>query len=123
MPTLLIIEDVASVRFYHQTVLSRAGYQCLCAGNTTEAEAHLNTTPIDAIVLDRGLPGESGDAFLHRLRADPARQAIPVVVITTEIPEFCVAGVTYLPKPLTPKKLTEAVQHLISKPCVPNSAT
>ncbi len=113
MPTLLIIEDVASVRFYHQTVLSRAGYQCLCAGNTTEADRHLKATPIHGIILDRGLPGESGDAFLHRLRADPAFQAIPVVIITTEVPTDLVGDISYLPKPLAPKNLIEAVTKLI----------
>jgi two-component system phosphate regulon response regulator PhoB len=41
--------------------------------------------PPDLLLLDgRGLPGDSGWAFLERLKADPRTAPIPVVILTGE---------------------------------------
>lgn len=110
---ILVVDDVASVRFYHTSVLRRAGLTCHSAGSIAEAEQILRAHPVRVLVLDRGLPGESGDEFLERLRADAAYAGLLVIVITTELPAAPRADTRYLRKPLSPGQFIDAVRRLL----------
>lgn len=53
------------------------------AADAPAAEAHLRgLLPVDVLLLDAGLPGEDGPAFVRRLRADPDLAALTIVFLT-----------------------------------------
>jgi CheY-like chemotaxis protein len=70
------------------------------------------------VLLDLKLPKVDGIEVLQQIKADPATQAIPVVVLTSSQEEADLArtyrlGVnSYIVKPLDLEKFTEAVRQL-----------
>ncbi len=120
-PTILIIDDFASVRLYHTSFLKRKGYHCLGAVDGEEALAKLRENHVDLILLDLVMPGMNGDSFMARLAADARLDALPVLVITSEL-ELAQAlfgggsrPVSVLAKPVMPDALLQSVQQLLAR--------
>ncbi len=73
---------------------------------------------IDLVMLDIGLPGDSGFAFLEKIRADPAFRRIPVIMCTGSAHDVdrryatLLGVVGYLPKPLKVEALRAVVEQL-----------
>jgi CheY-like chemotaxis protein len=117
MKSILVVDDFASVRFYHASLLRRGGYHPLSASNGESALALLASEPVDLIVLDLLMPGMSGAELVHRLRTTPRHAQLPVLVITSEVDHeqlrllrrdpYC----TIVTKPVLPATLLAAVQH------------
>lgn len=77
---VLVAEDDAALRAQLCTALAEAGYVVDAVDNGTDA-LHLGSTePLDAVVLDLGLPGKDGLAILREWRSRGI--ALPVVVLT-----------------------------------------
>lgn len=77
---LLVVEDDAALREQLRTALTEAGYVVDVATNGVDA-AHLGAVePLDAVVLDLGLPDRDGLSVLRAWRASGIR--LPVVVLT-----------------------------------------
>lgn len=77
---VLIAEDDAALRGQLRAALEEAGYAVDAVDNGTDA-AHFGIhEPLDAAVLDLGLPGKDGLAVLREWRAAGIR--LPVVVLT-----------------------------------------
>ena len=72
----------------------------------------------DLVLLDIGLPGESGFGLLEKIRADPAFRRIPVIMCTGSAQAVdrhyatLLGVVGYLPKPLAPDALRGIVEQL-----------
>lgn len=79
-PTLLIVDDEASVRDLLAVILARAGYVALCAGDGLEAVEQLRRHQVDLVLTDIYMPGQDGLFVLRR--ANDLR--IGVVVFTAE---------------------------------------
>lgn len=120
MKTVLIVDDVESVRFFHKLLVTQAGYQTLTAATGAQALALIDAAPVDLVVLDLMMPGMSGLEFLQELRRRPTGARVPVLVISSERPPEGVAGPNtsgpcdYLQKPLTPARLLEAIHRLLA---------
>jgi len=82
-PTLLTVDDSPTVR----TIVHRAlrGYDCvvLDAGNGAEGLVVAGRGRPDLILLDVTMPVMDGITMLSRLKADPALQGIPVLMLTS----------------------------------------
>jgi len=68
--TILLVEDEESVRLLSRTLLERSGYTVIEAEHPTEAfeKASRSRRPIDLLVTDVMLPGESGPQLFERVR-------------------------------------------------------
>jgi len=72
----------------------------------------------DLILLDIGLPGESGFSLLEKIRADPAFRRIPVIMSTGSAHEVdrryarLLGVVGYMLKPLAPEALRDVMERL-----------
>lgn len=90
---ILIADDESD----HVTVLSRfmegEGYVCVTAQNGVEALERICNAQPDLILLDINMPDNDGLTVLREIRANPATQHIPVIVLsaswdsTAEFPE------------------------------------
>lgn len=118
--TVLVVDDFASVRFYHANLLRQAGYRSIDARDGFEAFEKLRQQKIDLILLDMVMPKMSGDEFIDKIRAMPEYSKIPLLVITSEavgdkIKEASGDGpLGFAMKPVVPGPLLEAVRKLIS---------
>ncbi len=77
---MLVVEDDAAIADAVCASLARAGHVVDHLANGQAALKALQEHPFSLVVLDLGLPGESGDEVLRRLRA--TRDGVPVLVIT-----------------------------------------
>ncbi|MCJ7629405.1 MAG: response regulator, partial [Longimicrobiales bacterium] len=80
--TVLVVEDEAGTQELFKNHLEEAGLQVTLAGNGEEAERALERQAPDLILLDLVMPVMDGTAFLQRLREDPARAEIPIIICT-----------------------------------------
>jgi len=118
--TVLVVDDFASVRFYHANLLRQAGYSSLDARDGSEAFEKLRQQRVDLILLDMIMPKMSGEEFIRRLRNMPEFVRIPLLVITSEsigdkIRQFAGEGpLGFALKPVVPSTLLEAVRKLLA---------
>jgi class 3 adenylate cyclase/CheY-like chemotaxis protein len=79
---VLAVDDQAPNLRLLDAVLSPRGYRMLTAGSGAEALALLDTHDVDLVLLDVLMPGMDGYEVCRRIRANPATQFLPVVMIT-----------------------------------------
>ena len=83
METILLVEDSKFLRVATERILTKAGYQVICAGDGDEALALAGSRLPDLIVLDMLLPKLSGPEVLRSLKKKDLTAHIPVVVLSS----------------------------------------
>src|SRR5262245_12645887 len=87
--TVMVVDDEPSAHAVLEPHL-RDQFRTISAYNATQALALAQSTRIDAIVLDIGLPEGVGYQFIPQLRANGAQ-----VLVHTAYPSLAVAGHSY----------------------------
>ena len=83
MPTILIVEDEASIRKLVAVNLSARGYDVIAVASAEEGLIQLPAHPIALILLDIKLPGMRGWEFLTAMAGNPRiAPKIPVIIMT-----------------------------------------
>ncbi len=82
MPRILIVDDEEEILLGLSSLLSRGGWEVLTATNVEEALSILKTQPIDIIVTDIRMPGESGLNLIQYIKSE--RKDLKTVVITAK---------------------------------------
>ncbi len=80
---VLLVEDSKFLRIANERALNKAGFQVCTAADGEEALRVANDKLPDIILLDMLLPKLSGPEVLKALKANPATQSIPVIVLTS----------------------------------------
>jgi two-component system, OmpR family, phosphate regulon response regulator PhoB len=83
METILLVEDSKFLRVATERILTKAGYQVICAGDGDEALVLAGSRLPDLIVLDMLLPKLSGPEVLRSLKKNDLTAHIPVVVLSS----------------------------------------
>jgi len=83
MAMILLVEDSKFLRVATERILTRAGYQVICAGDGDEALVQAGSSLPDLIVLDMLLPKLSGPEVLRSLKKNDLTAHIPVVVLSS----------------------------------------
>ncbi|MGE0488210.1 MAG: response regulator [Vulcanimicrobiota bacterium] len=91
--SLLVIDDSLTTRMLQQSILESAGYKVDLANSAEQGLEKLQERPYDLILVDVEMPGIDGFTFVERIRADPALQAIPAILVTSrDAPEDKLRG-------------------------------
>ena len=115
---VLVVDDAATVRLYHNSLLSEAGFEVSEAANGLEAVEASLSTEFDLYVVDVNMPKMNGYACVEALRSDTVGTAAPVVMISTEdrpgdADRAYQAGANlYLVKPVTGDRLVRVATML-----------
>ncbi len=80
--TVLVVEDDRDTQTVIRAYLEEAGLRVMTAENGQEAESLLADADPDVILLDLIMPVMDGMTFLKRLREDPGRVGMPVIICT-----------------------------------------
>jgi two-component system chemotaxis response regulator CheY len=110
-PMVLVVDDAATVRMYHSTLLTGAGFGVQEAANGLEAVEAAMTTAFDLFVVDVNMPKMNGYTCVETLRSEQVGTPAPVVMISTEdrpgdADRAYAAGANlYLVKPVAPERL------------------
>jgi two-component system phosphate regulon response regulator PhoB len=120
-PRILVVEDEPDIAALIAYQLTREAYRVETAGSGQEALRAVGRDVPDLVVLDRMLPGLSGDEILKTLRSDPGTAHVPVLMLTAlREQEDRIAGLElgaddYLPKPFSPRELVLRVQAILRR--------
>lgn len=79
---ILLVEDEEFLRRIFKSRMVSEGYTVTDMGDAESALAWLETSQTDLVILDLYLPKMSGFEFLERLKANPARRNIPVMILS-----------------------------------------
>lgn len=121
VPRVLVVEDENDIAALIAYQLTREGFRVETVGSGTDALDAVGREIPDLVVLDRMLPGLSGDEVLGRLKADPATANVPVLVLTAKREqEDRIAGLElgaddYLTKPFSPRELVLRAQAILRR--------
>ncbi len=115
LPEVLLVEDDTELRGEIADFLTDSGFVVRQAGNVAEARQSLQDRPIEVVVLDVGLPGESGLGLCR----DLAQTAGPRILILSGAgsPVDRIIGLElgaddYVVKPVMPRELLARVRSL-----------
>jgi two-component system phosphate regulon response regulator PhoB len=121
VPRVLVVEDEPDIAALIAYQLTREGFRVETAGNGPEALEAIGREVPDLVVLDRMLPGLSGDEVLARLKAERATSSVPVLVLTAKREqEDRIAGLElgaddYLTKPFSPRELVLRARAILKR--------
>ena len=117
---VLIVDDQSDIRDIARVGIElTTDWQVMVAGSGEEAIRVAAAERPDAILLDVMMPEMDGPAAVRALRADPATQDIPVILLTAritfddgdELSQIAVSGL--LSKPFDPMSLAESVSSIL----------
>ncbi len=117
-PAVLIIDDEAPIRRLLQITLESNGYNVLQAGTGKEGTVMAATHPPDIILLDIGLPDDSGHNILKQLREWYNQ---PIIILSVQSSEEDIvkaldAGANdYLVKPFRTGELLARLRSALRK--------
>ena len=130
---ILIVDDEPDVRSFFSGILERAGFQVETAENGAVAMEAVKRRKPDFISLDLVMPQKSGIRFLYELRKVKEWARIPIMIVTAHardemgrddfdevVSGRTMAGpLTYLEKPVSPKRFLESVKRAVGLPMEP----
>lgn len=119
MATVLVVEDEFGIAELLDAVLTEEGYRVLTAMNgRTGLELLVREQP-ELVLSDYMMPVMDGAVMLSRIKADPALQLIPVVMMSSmpeaAVAERCDGYVAFLRKPFRLFEVVNLVERLIGK--------
>ena len=112
---LLVIEDDEAFAAIVRDLSREMGFQCILAGTAEEALNLAKEFKPSAVVLDVGLPDESGLTVLDRLKRDDQTRHIPIHVVSAadhSQTALSLGAVGYLVKPVERDALAQLLQTL-----------
>ena len=118
-PHILVVDDDARLRGLLKDFLSGKGYRVTAAPSAAAARKVMDGLSFDAIVLDVMMPGETGLAFVERLRGEMGQ--IPVLMLSAladsgdRIAGLSSGSDDYLIKPFEPQELLLRLQSLLRR--------
>ena len=118
-PHILVVDDDARLRGLLKDFLSGKGYRVTAAPSAAAARKVMDGLSFDAIVLDVMMPGETGLAFVERLRSETGQ--IPVLMLSAlaesgdRIAGLSSGSDDYLAKPFEPQELLLRLQSLLRR--------
>lgn len=116
---ILVVEDDPNIRIHVRRHLENFGYRVDETGNGAEGLYFASEYPVDAAIIDLGLPDVSGLDIIKRLRLQGSR--LPILVLTArgrwqERVEGLEAGADdYLTKPFQMEELLARLKSLIRR--------
>jgi DNA-binding response OmpR family regulator len=116
---ILLAEDDAQLAARLTDDLRRRGYAVDVAADGIDAEHQGNEVPYDAVILDLGLPGQSGLDVLRNWRA--RGNAVPVLILTArdawheKVDGFNAGADDYLGKPFHVEELGARLGALLRR--------
>lgn len=116
--TILTVDDSPSIRQMLTFVLETNGYRVLQASDGVEGLEVAKTNKVDVVLTDQNMPKMDGLSLIRELRALPAYEKTPIVMLTTESSlamkeQGRGAGATgWMVKPFDPDRLVEMLKKV-----------
>ncbi|AVZ73542.1 response regulator [Streptomyces lunaelactis] len=119
MATVLVADDDVDIRDLVTFKLTQAGHEVIAVEDGPSALAAARENHVDIALLDIRMPGMSGLDVCRELRASPATELLPVILLTARSQEgdvetgFAAGADDYIIKPFSPRELTSRLQAIL----------
>ncbi len=127
-PTILVADDEPSIVLSLQVLLQKAGFAVRIARNGEEAlESVAESTP-DLILLDAMMPRRDGFDVCQSLRANPAYQSLPIIMLTAKSRDverqkgMALGATDYITKPFSTRDLVVTVRKYLDPEATQSAA-
>ena len=116
---ILVVEDHEDNRQILRDLLGSAGYEMIEAGTGEAGVAAAAAEHPDLILMDIQLPILDGYEATRQIKADPALNAIPIIVVTSyalsgDEEKARIAGCdAYVAKPYSPRQLLARIRDFL----------
>jgi len=118
---ILVVDDEPHIRRVLSAVLEGRGYEVTTAFDGSQGLDELSGAGADLVILDLMMPGASGLEILSKIRTDPRRPDVPVIILTakgqdTDRDAALAGGANdFLTKPFSPKKLLARIEEILGE--------
>jgi two-component system, OmpR family, alkaline phosphatase synthesis response regulator PhoP len=119
-PSILVADDESSIVLSLQFLLRKAGYEVRVAHDGEEALAAVREAVPDLVLLDTMMPKRDGFDVCQSLRADPALQGLPIIMLTARSRDvdrqkgMALGATDYISKPFSTRDLVETVRRYLA---------
>jgi DNA-binding response OmpR family regulator len=116
---ILVVDDEPHIRRVLDAMLGMEGFDVVLSSDGSEGLRALASGGIDLVILDLIMPGANGLEVLAKIRTDPERSEIPVIILTAKGQdadrEAALAGGAddFMTKPFSPKKLVARIREIL----------
>lgn len=116
---ILVVDDEPSIVVSLEWLMRREGYQVEVAVDGEEALRAIERAPPDLVILDVMLPRVNGFEVCQRVRADPRRAGLRILMLSakgreSEIARGLGAGAdAYVTKPFSTRDLVARIRELL----------
>lgn len=83
-PTILVVDDDQPIVILMRSLLREFGYEPVTALNGAAALAAARAQRPALILLDKNMPGMSGEEVTAALRAEPEFEQVPILILSGE---------------------------------------
>ena len=121
MKQILVVDDAATVRMYHRSILEACGYSVDEAVNGMEALEKALRSPYALYLVDVNMPKLDGYSCLRQLRGSADIAQTPAIMVSTEAKAsdrhkaFEAGANFYMVKPIRPEALLAHVRLLLGE--------
>jgi CheY-like chemotaxis protein len=83
-PIILVVDDDAPILLLMRNLLREFGFEAVAAGSGPQALAEARKRTPDLILLDRNMPGMTGDEVLREMRSHDDLASVPILIVSGE---------------------------------------
>ena len=125
IPTILVVDDDAQIRYSLSRVLSSRGYQITEAASGEEGIALVKKGPFpDLVFLDVRMGTMGGIEALQHIRSANPKQLVILMTAygtaQTAIEAMKFGALDYVMKPFDPQRVITLAEHALKTPCGPS---
>lgn len=119
---ILIVDDSATIRAMIKRTITMAGVpveKMYEAANGKLAMDVLRANPMSIVFADLNMPEMGGMELTAQIRANPAWNNLPVIIVSSESMEKRIAALQaqgingYVHKPFTPEQIRNAIEQVL----------
>jgi CheY-like chemotaxis protein len=81
-PVILVVDDDGPILLLMRSILREFGFDSVVASSGASALDAARERHPDLVLLDRNMPGMSGDEVVGALRAEPGLEHLPILILS-----------------------------------------
>src|SRR5712692_2866038 len=83
-PVILVVDDDGPILALMRNLLKEFGFQAVTAGTGSEAIDVARAQRPALVLLDKNMPGMTGDQVIRALRGEPGFEKLPILILSGE---------------------------------------
>jgi len=81
-PIILVVDDDLPILALMRSLLREFGFEAVTAENGPQAIAEARSRRPSAALIDRNMPGMTGDEIIRALRKEPGMDGLPILILS-----------------------------------------